>query len=275
MADLHLLKMEDRLSMHLLACAVTMITPRWNAVRASDSFWRLYINNRDGAKVHTQRGDYHLTAGVIHFVPAWVTFTCLNTTDIEHFYIHFDVLGLPPTLIRKVFDRPMPLPLSPDRREALIGLKDALKARRMAPLSQLCSAKSLVYWAMGDLFAQLSTDQIQACDRAMVLQETVGPAIRRIDEAFGRPLKNSELAGLCYMSEDYFIRRFRECVGQTPAQYIQERRISEAAKLLCFGDQTIDQIADRTGFCNRYYFSRIFAKHFGMGPGAYRKRDYV
>src|SRR3712207_7781146 len=30
------------------------------------------------------------------------------------------------------------------------------------------------------------------------------------------PLSNEELAGLCFLSEDYFIRRFRECTGQTP-----------------------------------------------------------
>ena len=33
---------------------------------------------------------------------------------------------------------------------------------------------------------------------------------------------------------------------------------------------SIDEIADRCGFANRYYFSRVFAQRMGRPPARYR-----
>jgi len=77
------------------------------------------------------------------------------------------------------------------------------------------------------------------------------------------------------MSEDHFIRRFRECVGQSPAQYIQEQRVARAAQRLVFTTESIDAIAAATGFANRFYFSRVFTRHMGTSPAAYRNAPRV
>ncbi len=74
------------------------------------------------------------------------------------------------------------------------------------------------------------------------------------------------------MSGDYFMRRFRECVGQTPQQYVLERWLVAAAQRLVFTDDGIERIAAETGFGNRFYVSRVFARHFGLPPATYRKQ---
>jgi AraC-like DNA-binding protein len=61
----------------------------------------------------------------------------------------------------------------------------------------------------------------------------------------------SDLAQLCYLSEDYFTRRLRECVGQSPSHYIRERRVTIAAQQLLFSSASINHIAAATGFGNR------------------------
>ena len=84
-------------------------------------------------------------------------------------------------------------------------------------------------------------------------------------------MTNKSLAGLCCLSEDYFIRRFRDCVGQTPAQYLLSQRIMQAAQQLLFTDKSLEQVAEETGFGSRAYFSRMFARARGISPAAYRK----
>ena len=54
-----------------------------------------------------------------------------------------------------------------------------------------------------------------------------------------------------------------------------ERRIAAATHRLAFTTESIDQIADRLGFANRYHFTRMFTKRMGTSPAAYRKQARV
>ncbi|MBL4701210.1 MAG: helix-turn-helix transcriptional regulator [Phycisphaeraceae bacterium] len=269
------LSVGDRLSIRTLCVALTTIDPSWKADHTTDSFWRLYINNRSGAMIRSDHGDHELIPGQVHLIPGWVTYSCLNKQNIGHFYIHFDVVGIPPALIRQVFDRPFMLNADPIRDKAFMALCDQIEDGDTSSAAVLCRCKSLLYWAFTDLLMQLPKSKTQLCDQAMAAQQAVQPAVQYIDEHYHTNTTNTQLASLCHMSEDYFIRRFRECVGQTPAQYVQERRISEAAKQLIYTQNAIDQIAHDTGFGNRFYFSRVFNKHYDMGPATYRKRQRV
>src|SRR5919202_1073682 len=61
----------------------------WTFANVQDSFWRLYMNNRDGAVLELPDGRYALAADQLYFVPAGVRFSCTNTAAVGHFYIHF------------------------------------------------------------------------------------------------------------------------------------------------------------------------------------------
>jgi AraC-like DNA-binding protein len=41
--------------------------------------------------------------------------------------------------------------------------------------------------------------------------------------------------------------------------------------MLRFSNETVAEIAAKTGFCDIYYFSRAFKKNKGMSPLQYRK----
>jgi len=42
--------------------------------------------------------------------------------------------------------------------------------------------------------------------------------------------------------------------------------------MLALSERTIDEIAAEIGLPNRYYLSRVFAKHMGCGPATFRRR---
>ena len=68
---------------------------------------------------------------------------------------------------------------------------------------------------------------------------------------------------------DYLNRQFKTWTGQTIFQYLNMTRIARARQLLLTGYYTIEEVAAQTGFCDVYYFSKIFKKHTGMTPGKY------
>lgn len=63
---------------------------------------------------------------------------------------------------------------------------------------------------------------------------------------------------------------FRESFQITPGQYVIDRKISHAKKLLASGEMLIGQIAEQCGFSDVYYFSNTFKREVGMTPSAYR-----
>ena len=84
-------------------------------------------------------------------------------------------------------------------------------------------------------------------------------------------ISNPSLARLAGLGVEGFVRSFRRHFGTTPAQYIREVRIRESSHLLLQTDETIDATAEKTGFPNRAYFSRVFKAITGKSPAAFRR----
>ena len=55
-----------------------------------------------------------------------------------------------------------------------------------------------------------------------------------------------------------------------PKKYVQQERHKKALSLLQDPDLTIEQIAEQTGYCDQFHFSRQFKKILGITPSAYR-----
>lgn len=67
------------------------------------------------------------------------------------------------------------------------------------------------------------------------------------------------------------IREFRLRWNTTPMEYLAERRLCEAQKLLLGSGATITAIAEEVGYGSAPYFIQCFKKHFGITPAAYRE----
>lgn len=103
--------------------------------------------------------------------------------------------------------------------------------------------------------------------------EILRPAVDYIHASykFGN-ISISHLAGLCYISETYFRRLFKEVYGSSPLSYIRTLRIDIAASLLESGDFSVSDAALAVGFDDAKYFSREFKRVRGSSPSSYLKR---
>lgn len=70
---------------------------------------------------------------------------------------------------------------------------------------------------------------------------------------------------------DHINRVFKSITGKTIFAYLSELRIEKAKQLLGNRIFSISDIAEKTGFNDSYYFSKVFKKHTGMSPSAYLK----
>ncbi|WP_020570661.1 AraC family transcriptional regulator [Neolewinella persica] len=78
------------------------------------------------------------------------------------------------------------------------------------------------------------------------------------------------LSKLAYMSESSFFRAFRNEMGMSPVEFINEERIKLGAKLLRQGKHSIQEVAMRCGFNSASYFTRVFKRRLGVQPTNFR-----
>lgn len=102
------------------------------------------------------------------------------------------------------------------------------------------------------------------------------PLIKRvvqfIDENYQLDLTLDDLTRVSNLSKFYLIRTFKEVMGCTPAQYVSEKRLSQAVHLLLKTNFDITTICFEVGFGSLQTFERVFKRRFGVTVSGFRKK---
>ncbi|MDF2922577.1 MAG: two component transcriptional regulator, AraC family [Paenibacillaceae bacterium] len=100
-------------------------------------------------------------------------------------------------------------------------------------------------------------------------------AIREVEsiirESFDRNLTIPQLANEVFLSPGHLQALFKKETGQTINDYITLVRIEHAKTLLRNPANKIYEVANRVGYQDTHYFTRIFKKLTGMNPLDYRE----
>jgi AraC family transcriptional activator of mtrCDE len=109
------------------------------------------------------------------------------------------------------------------------------------------------------LFGVLSERRLQAAMNGML-------------SAPEKPWTLEELAQLSHMSRATFARLFKQAANATPADLLTQLRMARAARLLDQGQQA-GLVGEAVGYQSEAAFNRAFKRQYGVGPGAYRRRE--
>ncbi|MEU8436098.1 helix-turn-helix domain-containing protein [Streptomyces sp. NPDC029216] len=90
-------------------------------------------------------------------------------------------------------------------------------------------------------------------------------------EHLHRPLLLRELAEHARMSVRTFCRRFVEEVGMPPGQWLTQRRVDHARRLLETTDLPVDRVATESGFGTAAALRHHLTTTLGISPTAYRR----
>ncbi len=95
-----------------------------------------------------------------------------------------------------------------------------------------------------------------------------------IDDNYCSKITLDDIAKSVHLSPIYFHNLFSNATGQTPYQYILEKRLSLAKHLLLFSEKPLTEIAFESGFSSQSYFNFVFKKELGVTPKQYQKNAY-
>ena len=98
------------------------------------------------------------------------------------------------------------------------------------------------------------------------------PAVNYLMEHFHEPITLEECADTVQLSVGRFGHLFTGYYGISPHRFLVSLRLDESKDLLVNSDMSINRIAERVGFFDPCYFSRLFKKYTGCTPKEYRER---
>lgn len=85
------------------------------------------------------------------------------------------------------------------------------------------------------------------------------------------PLTVKVLAARIHLSPSYFSKIFRQQTGFSPYDYILASRLDRAKELLVNTNDSVIDIAEKTGFNSESNFIYFFTGNVGLSPNKYRK----
>ncbi len=120
------------------------------------------------------------------------------------------------------------------------------------------------------LFAVLAENKTASSAKNSYVEE----AQNLIREHFSDPdLNVYGLANWVGLQHNYFSVLFKKETGESPIQALNRYRLNNAEKLLKYTNLPIQKVAEKSGFADGLYFSRVFRKHFGTSPTAFRENE--
>lgn len=92
-----------------------------------------------------------------------------------------------------------------------------------------------------------------------------------VTEHFAEPITSSTVARELYINNSYFCRLFKKRFGTCFADYLLEYRIERAKFYINNTNDSISEIALKTGFNSFSYFSKVFKRFVGMTPSEFKR----
>lgn len=157
-----------------------------------------------------------------------------------------------------------------DRIEIEFIINRMLKEYTEKDTGYLC----IIYGYLNVLFAKLFR-QIYLEAKVNIREDMPSIAdkvVSYIEQNYNKRISLDELARQSFYNPSYFSSIFKESLGVSPTQYINQKRLEKAMELLENTDDSIEYIMAMVGYSDKKHFYSLFKQTTGITPGEYRKK---
>lgn len=234
----------------------------WHSEPLYALYSRLYFVSGGSGMLVSEEESLALEPNYVYLAPCGMKYGYLGTNSVTKLFFHVNIA------------------LSPSEADAFANVKHFLRM----PMSseQLEELKRLYFSERGIDHILLKGELYHVVCKFLSMcrigeeegqhhSHTVSEAIAYIHTHLTARLTVAEVAAACFCSQTKLSGAFRAEVGQSVARYINELLVSEAQTKLLYTQKTVGEISDTLGFCDQFYFSRLFRRHCGISPTKYRK----
>ena len=106
--------------------------------------------------------------------------------------------------------------------------------------------------------------------RKHLSQNRLSAAIEYINKNLRESISIENAADRAYMSKSSFYRYFKNEFGMTPGEYIRQKRVDLACKLLQERENSVTDVSYELGYSSLSYFIKLFKEQTGITPKQYQ-----
>ncbi|MDD3927793.1 MAG: PocR ligand-binding domain-containing protein [bacterium] len=176
-------------------------------------------------------------------------------------------------IVNYIVDREQIIHLQTTLFEKQQAVADALSTRLVlerdlqAKVDEMAKLRKYLLAATNAGKVILSADNEETTQKRIIKD-----ALAFIDDYYAEQIRLKDVAGHVNMSPNYLSTLFHKECGCTFAEYLAQKRIGKACRLLEDPKMNINEVGIQVGYYNPSYFTQIFKKLAGVSPGDYRKR---
>ena len=127
--------------------------------------------------------------------------------------------------------------------------------------------------SMWRLLLEHITYEPQASRENSLEYDRIKKILSYIEENYQNKITLNDIAGHIHLCESECTRLFKRHMNTTVFAFLQEYRIERSLEFLQ-DDQPVSAVADKAGFSDPNYYSKVFAKIKGCSPREYRNHRF-
>lgn len=246
-------------------------------VDASDNYTLVSSTDSDGffeCELNDKRDEARVRSGDLTFVPAGI-----NQVYDFHGRTKAKIVLLNKRLFDEVDQMDCGLPSSGMLEPRLEWIRPSIQRLINAQYQAMISgqsncrimAETNAMKLASELLRTFGNDNRIAGSASFLSSAEMGQIIEFIDMKINRNFGLEELARLTKRDKFNFIRAFKLTTGETPHQFVIDRRLDKAKQKLASSNAPLATIAYDCGFSSQAHMTSTFTKHIGASPGAYRR----
>lgn len=276
----------DQLHPLVLNVGLAIHNADWNWKDINSPFIRLYYVTEGKAQIELPTGIYSLTPDHMYFIPAFTKHSYICDSYFCHYYLHIYEEHQQGSSLLDEWDFPVEIPggeLDLSLIKRLCAINPHMSLPKSDPtsydnnptlLQNVLRNKQRAFCdkveSRGIVYQLLSHFMKRAQEKFKSRDERIEKTLSYIHSHIYENISLDELAdGIC-LSKDHFIRLFKQEIGTTPLQYINQKKIEKAQLILVTDNMPVKNIAFTLGFDDYSYFNRLFKKLTGATPQEYR-----
>lgn len=233
---------------------------KWDRNHKEIGCHRLYLLTEGRAELQLSTGKMELLPGRVYFIPAFSVISGSVRGKMNKYYIHFQVDSMLFDLYRYLSDD-LSVPATPITESLFATVLENYASSTVSSRLKVQGAMNLI---MSDFISGINVDKMSLFRFA--------PVLEYINLNFAKDIRLSELADIMKISTMYFSNSFKKLFNISPKQYILNKRLIEAQRLLLETEMSVAEIAYAVGFENENYFSEFFSARVGISALKFRKR---
>ena len=241
-----------RPEVQLIRYGIDYHVTRWYVPeKRCNPFFYCYWNKTPGGEIRAGGKVFPITPEFIMLIPPNLEHSPVQQAPFNHSFIHF--IALPP------FDSLSRIELIPAGNYIHLFRKQESEVKTALSLYALIFELLLAIPEEHFCRRQIRDERIFHACRLISLHCSENPQLEDLAEKL-----NMSVSNLCHL--------FKNETGISPIRYAMERRLEKALLLLGDSHLSMGDIAAKTGFSDRYHFSKAFKSHYGMTPVQMRKK---